>query len=38
MPKCDLCKTEKDHCNQCGSDFCRKCSGFGNLCPRCDVP
>ena len=38
MPKCGNCKTEKIHCSQCGVDFCPKCSGFGDACPRCDIP
>jgi len=38
MPKCGACGTEKIHCYQCDSDFCPRCSGFGDLCPRCDVP
>lgn len=37
MPKCGLCKTEKNYCAQCDSDFCPKCCGFGNLCPICDI-
>jgi hypothetical protein len=38
MPKCGYCGTEKYHCGQCGYDFCGKCAGFGDACPRCDIP
>ena len=38
MPKCSFCKTEKIHCGQCEYDFCPKCAGFGDACPRCDIP
>ena len=37
MPKCGYCGTEKIHCYQCDTDFCPRCSGFGDLCPRCDI-